>query len=737
MSEAHDPYASDAPLEGRDGDRLQRWPFAERIADTLATRSDPTSLVVGVYGRWGEGKTTVLRFIEQRLKDAHSGSVVVVRFNPWLFTSDTDLFLGFFAQIATAIEQQLESGRRKLGRIMKTYGGVVAGLAGGVVAGLAGLDLSKIGEELANATPDELRGRLEDALAKKKTRIVVLLDDIDRLDKNEAQAVFRLLKVAADFRWTSYVLAFDPEVVAAALSERYPGRGDGGGEFLDKIVQVPLPLPPVPKEVLRKLLFTDVDRVLRDAEITLCERDIARFVQQFDESLLHRVETPRAAKRYVNALQFALPLLKGEVDVVDLLLIEALRVFHPTLHTAVVSNSRIILEGPGNRSKESVSAFEAEVRRLVGSGEKGRSELEILEQLFPRLQSIFSNTHFGEDTVRRWTERKRIASERYFPRYFSSGVPAGDVADSEIRKLIQEAAVSDPGAAAVELRALLERINPDHLTQKLIDLSRDSEPMAALALAEVLLRVGTAFPNPRGPFAELLGARGRIALLTATLLRHVTAPKVPNLEEKLGLADLPFALLVFRRLRPSSTEDETQDTSPPSADFSEDDWLGLGERLLWRVRQDATEVWPFGFDNEDASYRLALWREFGDLDDLRSYVARMLDEVPARALDLVRLASSAGYAMGTGERFQDPLSPKGYAQLKSMFPGRLIADALELAFGVLPLEYDGPGIHVETDVELAQSYLRLFVADQAEAKPATESETTRSDDESEEDGASE
>ena len=86
---------SDQPIRSKSEDRFNRWAFAKRIADTFASRNDVASIVIGLYGPWGDGKTSTLRLMEAALQDhAH---VVVVRFNPWHFQSQDQLLRGFFA----------------------------------------------------------------------------------------------------------------------------------------------------------------------------------------------------------------------------------------------------------------------------------------------------------------------------------------------------------------------------------------------------------------------------------------------------------------------------------------------------------------------------------------------------------------------------------------------------------------------------------------------------------------
>ena len=73
-------------------DSFGRRPFAQRLAETVVSRQDPESLVIGLYGSWGEGKSTVLDYMAQTLEGSELvGRVVLIRFNPWMFSSELEL----------------------------------------------------------------------------------------------------------------------------------------------------------------------------------------------------------------------------------------------------------------------------------------------------------------------------------------------------------------------------------------------------------------------------------------------------------------------------------------------------------------------------------------------------------------------------------------------------------------------------------------------------------------------
>ena len=106
---------------------------------------------------------------------------------------------------------------------------------------------------------------------------------------------------------------------------------------------MPLHLPPADELSLRKITFEGVDRVLKTAEIDLNDEEVQHFVNNFIRGVQLRLTTPRLAKRYVNALTFGIPILKGEVNIVDQMLVEAVRIFYPKLHVAIRTHPDVFL----------------------------------------------------------------------------------------------------------------------------------------------------------------------------------------------------------------------------------------------------------------------------------------------------------------------------------------------------------------------------------------------------------
>ena len=335
-------FKSDMPAEA---DGFRRLPFAERVADQIASRSDTSSLAIGIYGAWGDGKTTVLDFIKKRLTSKeYAERVVVMPFNPWLFTDEAHLVRTFFDTLASCMNASLKGTKQDFGEAIQKSSWDVS-------ASWTRENAKKAGEQMAAFSLDDAKKRIEELLSASKKRVVIFMDDIDRLDKSEIQAVFKLVKLAANFKHTTYVLAFDDEMVAAALNEKY-GAGNAeskqanikaGRGFLEKIIQVPLHLPKISDTTLLEFCLENIQQTVKDVGIEITPAQWAEFTASFASAFSGLLKTPRMCKRYANAAGFALAILKDEVNPVDLMLLEALRVFYSSIYQGIRDSKSVFL----------------------------------------------------------------------------------------------------------------------------------------------------------------------------------------------------------------------------------------------------------------------------------------------------------------------------------------------------------------------------------------------------------
>lgn len=293
---------TDNPTRTSAEDRFGFAPYADLLADTIRDTAR-LPFCIGIYGPWGTGKTSLMLMIEENMK-AGRANAKTIWFNPWKYDKKEDLW---GALIRTILFQIKEEGNQQ-----------AKDKADQLVREAAWLHMQKKGitpttmgrltdEDLANAKAvamkeDESQHRyvnhFEKDFADAVTeytgvggKLVVFVDDLDRCLPENAITVLESLKLFIGESNCVFVLGMDHGVVEAGIVQRY-GRHVkmSGRDYLDKIVQVPFYLPPVPFDRLRAALR---------------EEDNAGEADEDADKLWSLIATglggnPRKTKRFVN-----------------------------------------------------------------------------------------------------------------------------------------------------------------------------------------------------------------------------------------------------------------------------------------------------------------------------------------------------------------------------------------------------------------------------------------------------
>lgn len=101
---------SDSPIKTKREDLLGRSKFSESLGKALLKWKSEDGIVIGLYGKWGSGKSSVINlateYIEKetrKKKYSEKDKPIVIRFNPWNFTEQNQLISIFFSELAKAI----------------------------------------------------------------------------------------------------------------------------------------------------------------------------------------------------------------------------------------------------------------------------------------------------------------------------------------------------------------------------------------------------------------------------------------------------------------------------------------------------------------------------------------------------------------------------------------------------------------------------------------------------------
>ncbi|MBW4617856.1 MAG: KAP family NTPase [Cyanosarcina radialis HA8281-LM2] len=699
----------DSPIIDPALDKFNRLPFSQRIAEVIASRRDPSSIVIGIYGAWGEGKTTVFNFIEKILES--NSDIICVRFNPWLFRDEEKLLLSFFKTLADALNRKLTTRKEEIGDLLKKFGGIIAPLSVADTTGIGtvrgtGQIVGNIGNLFSQVDLEENKKRLEKILDDESKRVVIFIDDIDRLEKSEIQSIFKLVKLSAGFRNTIYLLAFDEEKVAAAIAEKYgSGNLDAGRSFLEKIVQVPLTLPQISFNSLQKFCFECIDDALKNADIELTDDDIRRFVKYFSEGLAIQLKTPRVAQRYANTITFSIPLLKGEVNIVDLLLIEGVKVFYSKLYNSIKERPSYflgeIIDGHTNleEAKNLINSF---IQESISSldREAQLSAKNLLKELFPRLNGILGNISYGSHWQAKWTQEKRIASLRYFKRYFAYSIPEDDISDQELITFLSnldERSISD---IVNEIKEITKRENSrietfiTDIFRKIDLLSSSGSQKLALALAEM----GDYFPRTK-TFYYFGNSFHRAGILIGDLIQRIDTSdnKLDFCKEILQIADpIFFATECFRWMRVIKKDKEEDEERL----FSEFDLKSLAGVVVDRIRNMALGEIIYVSLPDIARDLLSFWSYWSSREETNRYLQRTFEDAPYNSIEFLKCYIPTSWSMGMeppygiGLPFKGDIDRDQYDVIISVVDPELLIKFLRNIYGE---KLDSPKFYREND----------------------------------------
>lgn len=441
---------SDSSLKDPEQDQLGYADFAENLAETIETRIPRQDFVVGIYGPWGSGKSTILNFVEYFL-EGQDDPPLVIRFNPWWFSGQADLIRKFFDQLESGLgaDSRFEDVRDKLSNFASSLSNIPISTGTGVPAesllALIGEALATEGEDL-DSLKEEISQELQDA----DRRIVIMIDDIDRLTQDEIKQMFRLVKSVADFPNITYVLAFDQEVVINALEGEQGVYS--GEEYLDKIIQLPKHVP-IPEEGALDRFFTNrLDRLLHESDPVFEQQ---HWQTVYQNGIMPTLQTPRDAVRLCNAVETSFASLEENINFVDLVAIETLRVFYRDVYEAIRSEPSRFVNNRAYRSRrrdedEDYAAFFDET--LSDDAEPALVK-ELLSYLFPRVGEQFRRMRHYRENKDTFRKRRRICHPDMFPFYFRETVPRGELSAAELDSVL--ATTDDPEAFAEELRRMV------------------------------------------------------------------------------------------------------------------------------------------------------------------------------------------------------------------------------------------------------------------------------------------
>ena len=679
----HTYFSADRPIERRGDDRLGRVRFAEAIADAIRGWSHKDSLVIALYGPWGMGKSSIKNMVLDALRSDRPREVVAVEYNPWQYANRDQIQAAFFDQVGIALgkgevgtlrtrarllahwqrlEAYLTAGKSLVDLFPKLVGAILlvpaalafAKGAGGPlgsgywVEGVLGciallflawprvakavIGVLRVGLEIGRKSLDEVKEDLSTELRNVEKPILIIVDDVDRLTPKETLALLQLVKANVDLPNLVFLILCDRTVVGKHIESLLKVCGD---EFLEKVVQIGFDVPKVERPRILRILTDGFDTILNADKHVEHTFDQIRWGNIFVEGIDGYFQNLRHVKRFLGTLAFHVALFRGkvafEVNIVDLIALEALRMFEPDLYQALPRH-KTYLTAPdvslGQNDEPKIKALRALLEQV--SEERRDRITGVVKELFPPAESALGGSSYASEFEEQWERSRRVCSADFFDRYFLFAIPQGDLSQDVVHGLLAQA--GDHSALVAELHSLKTRGELELLLDRLEAYKETIEPEHRETFVLALFDVGDDIGNEMtGMFS--LSPLMHLTRIAFWCMRGVESPKARSqamlriVKETSGVV-APVRFVSLEQQRQGKSEDATAEQT-----FTSDGLESAKALCVDKIKQAATDGRLDAL--EDLPWMLYRWRDWNGIDGPRKFVSAVSNN-PEGALAVLR-----------------------------------------------------------------------------------------------------
>lgn len=457
-------YYSDKPITNNDNDLLDRKNFAKLLANTLVNLKNEDTFTIGLFGKWGTGKTSIVNMALHEidaLQTSEEDKPIVVRFEPWHFTDSNQLLSQFFIRLSNEFKSKKDKNLTKIGKAIEKYS-ITFELAnlipafGKPIATVGKFGATILGKKLQKDSDNSdillRKEKVVNLLAEQNNKIIVIIDDIDRLSNEQIRQVFQLVSSVAKFPNTIYLLVFDKGVVVKALEKVQEGNGE---DYLQKVIQMPIQIPEIPEAKLHAVLFNRLNDIIDKQPQILFDR--THWVKIFNPCVKPFIKNLRDINRLCNALRFKLTTISSEVDFSDMVAISAIEIGMPEIYEWIKFNKGLLTGTNTNtnwvtnkRTGEQWKEHYYNELRYVLKNRYFDKELDdniemaltCLSNLFPHFGKIINYTYqvVNDDLFRR---NNYIAHSEKFDRYFYFDIDTVAIKRASIEEAVYTFGVDD------------------------------------------------------------------------------------------------------------------------------------------------------------------------------------------------------------------------------------------------------------------------------------------------------
>jgi len=437
-----------------DYDLLDRGTLIDQVYRSIVTCGTQNSFVIGLEGRWGSGKTTLINQVKRRLRENKSNDMVVIEdFDPWVFGSQEAMLISMYDVIlkSMGIVFSMYKSRRMVNYLCSFVANSMKMNDVWEKSSFKELDSHK---EMLRVK-DEIGAYLRGA---GKT-VVVFIDNIDRAEADNVILLFKAIGTVFNLPGIIYVLSYDKERVDEILKDTKKINP----KYIEKIIQQEIKIPEIQADQRFRIYGLCIQNILLKYGI---KEDEIRKYTPIVRAICSRSEDLRTFKRLINSA-FVVPFFIDKIlNKRELLALEAIRFLDWDLYEIIRKNRKFFI----SHDKYIHTELDRAIYNKKKFNEEGKAFFEqlfrdygayqdVLSMMFPYVKRFLGNfeleSEYPAQDVDYGDIEKNVSvcSAKFFDLYFSYGSNDYLTVGTQLRELIRTISESEDGEAVYELMA--------------------------------------------------------------------------------------------------------------------------------------------------------------------------------------------------------------------------------------------------------------------------------------------
>ncbi len=427
---------SEGFIEGKavtclEDDHFRRKDTANEIARLIRLTTNRKSFAIGILGEYGSGKTSFLNLVNLELSKSE---VLKISFDPWSAGNPETIRREFFDLLASEVAKV----DPRVSSLIYNYGRKLASFD---TRSLSWLNWISFFRNRGSLQSSGEYLQINQMLSATKRKIIITIDDLDRLYPAEVMEVLKLIRNTADFSNVFYLVAYDKNYVQSAIKTV---SETGGPNYLDKIFQLEIPLPKREEDDLLSTLQEQLKEMVSPEHYAVFENIMIPngFQSRYEKAYKGILRQGRDLFRFINGFKIVYKLIGEEVDFECLMLLELIKFRFPAIYELIYAQRDLFLHEQPLRSShqqyyspvmikkkesdkhsEEISRFKTHIEKL--DWWLSAEDVSLLDGLF---MTLFKSSHYRHPEA-----RNSISYPLYFEIYFRYRLSQRDLSDKDFK----------------------------------------------------------------------------------------------------------------------------------------------------------------------------------------------------------------------------------------------------------------------------------------------------------------